>query len=104
MSNLNGSDVNVSASSGMKSEGPTSPVQKSVVAVVRRKYFAVLAGLIAALLIVQSALEMAFAFGENKHRIAEIQLASAWAASARIESYVDAIERQLRDVNALPWS
>jgi signal transduction histidine kinase len=89
--------------------GTTSPakglaaVRRQTDAIVRRKYFLVLAGLIAVFLGIQSALEMVFAFRENKARITSVQVAAAWSAAARIESWVDAVTRQLREVGGLPW-
>jgi signal transduction histidine kinase len=46
---------------------------------------------------------MVFAFHENKVRITSVQVAAAWSAAARIESWVDAVARQLREVGGLPW-
>jgi len=82
---------------------PAEGRKRESAAILQRKYFLVLAGLIAAFLAVQSCLEMFFAYRENKVRIANMQVAAAWSAAARIESWVDAIARQLREVGALPW-
>lgn len=68
-----------------------------------RKYFFVLAGMIAIILTLHSGLEMIFAFRENEERIAEVQATLAKSAAARIESFLESVQRGVSDVDALPW-
>ena len=70
----------------------------------RRKYFRVLATLVAFLLIVHSATEAFFSFRESKSHVAEVQLAAARVAATKIESFLDSIERGLKDTAELPWT
>ncbi|MEO8384058.1 MAG: sensor histidine kinase [Betaproteobacteria bacterium] len=68
-----------------------------------RKYFIVLATMIAVILTLHSGVEMGFAYRENEAQIAEIQATLAKSAAARIEAFLESVQRAVADVDALPW-
>ena len=71
--------------------------------VLRRRYFWFLAGFVTVLLLMISAPEVYYAFGENKAHIADLQLAEARLVANQISNFLDRQEQQLLEVDALPW-
>ena len=71
--------------------------------VLRRRYFWFLAGFVTILLVVISAPEVYYAYGENKAQIAALQLAEARLVGNRISNFLERQEQQLLEVDALPW-
>jgi two-component system, NtrC family, sensor kinase len=69
-----------------------------------RKYAAVMMLLVGVALGVAGALEMIFGYRESRGQIDLRQGVEARAAAARIEQYLQGIERQVRDVSNLPWA
>jgi signal transduction histidine kinase len=69
-----------------------------------KKYFVILALLLSGLLVLQSGLEMFFGYRENKLRMGTIQVSEARMATTKIESYLESLERQIGNVNGLPWT
>ena len=69
-----------------------------------RKYAAVLMGLVGGALVIEGLFEMAFTYRESLQAAAQVQRAEVRAAAGRIEQYLGAIERQVVQVSALPWS
>ncbi len=68
-----------------------------------RKYFFVLATMIAVILTLYSGLEMYFTYREQEAQIAEIQATLAKSAAARIEAFLESVQRAVRDIDSLPW-
>src|SRR5258706_15954506 len=71
--------------------------------VLRRRYFWFLAGFVTLLLLITSAPEVYYAYGENKAQIAALQLSDARLVANRISNFLDRQEQQLLEVDALPW-
>ncbi len=69
----------------------------------RRRYFWFLAGFVTLLLLITSAPEVYYAYGENKAQIASLQLADARLVANRIGNFLDRQEQQLLEIDALPW-
>ena len=69
----------------------------------RRRYFWFLAGFVTILLVMISAPEVYYAYGENKAQIAALQLAEARLVGNRISNFLERQEQQLLEVDALPW-
>ena len=82
---------------------PTPSPPQRVASVLRRRYFAFLAGFVTVLLLMISAPEVYYAFGENKAHIAELQLSEARLVASRVSNFLDRQEQQLLEVDALPW-
>ena len=60
-----------------------------------RRYFTTILVLVSGALLVSSAIAVYFSYQENKSALASLQHEKAVAAAARIESFVEQIERQL---------
>ena len=71
--------------------------------VLRRRYFWFLAGFVTLLLLITSAPEVYYAYGENKAQIAALQLSDARLVANRISNFLDRQEQQLLEIDALPW-
>ena len=71
--------------------------------VLRRRYFWFLGGFVTLLLLLTSAPEAYFAFRENKQNIAQLQSAEARLAANRVNNFLEYQERQLMEVDRLPW-
>ena len=84
----------------MAQKSTRSPRSTSVL---RRRYFWFLAGFVTVLLLMISAPEVYYAFGENKAHIADLQLAEARLVANRVGNFLDAQEQQLIEVDSLPW-
>src|SRR5258706_14483809 len=71
--------------------------------VLRRRYFWFLAGFVTLLLLITSAPEVYYAYGENKAQIAALQLSDARLVANRISNFLDRQEPPLPEIHALPW-
>jgi two-component system, NtrC family, sensor kinase len=72
--------------------------------VLRRRYFWFLAAFVTLLMVMISAPEVYYAFGENKAHIADLQLAEARLVANRVGNFLGAQEQQLLEVDGLPWN
>src|SRR5258708_37297095 len=71
--------------------------------VLRRRYFWFLAGFVTLLLLITSAPEVYYAYGENKAQIAALQLSDARLVANRIGNFLDRQGQLLLGIDALPW-
>ncbi len=70
---------------------------------IQRRYLIILTAVIATILALHGAAEMAITFRENEGRIAEIQISRAESAANRIDGFLESIHRSIADVESLPW-
>ena len=68
------------------------------------KYVVLFVGLVAAVLAINSALDLWFVYQENRRASIEVQHEKAEAAAQRIESFVREIERQIGWVAQAQWA
>ena len=69
-----------------------------------RRYAAVLMGLVAAALLLQGMVDLAFDYQETRRSAESVQRAEVRAAADRIEHYLTDIEQHVLTVSALPWA
>src|ERR1700748_3234628 len=70
---------------------------------IARRYAVLVCGIALLLLAVSGALEMALQYHEARAQIEALQAAQADAAAGQIASFLDTIERDVRDAAKLPW-
>jgi len=68
------------------------------------KYVTLFVGLVTVVLVINSTLDLYFAYQENRRASIEVQREKAEAAAQRIESFIREIERQIGWVSQTQWA